>query len=152
LRLALKSLALYALLVGVPFAALGAILRAGAGLRAPAAIAGAWRVEVAGLPLDPAGAAAFRTLSVTQSGIHLSVALAGRELRGSLGGDTLAAASGGVRFTPPACFRGELDLRARVDTTARPLRMAGTLGAPGTGCARLPFTAVREAPAGRGAR
>ena len=151
MRLALKSLALYILLVGVPFAALGAILRAGAGLRAPAAIGGTWRVEVAGLPLDPARAAAFRTLSVSQSGAHLSVALAGREMRGSLEGDALAAASGRVRSTPPACFRGALDLRARVDTTAQPLRMAGTVGAPGTGCGRLPFSAVREAPAGRGA-
>src|SRR5205823_4667820 len=89
---ALRSLAIYVLLVAVPLVALAAILHAGKRLRAPAAVAGEWRVDVAGLPLDSAAAAAFRTLSIAQSGPHLSITLAGREMRGSLSGDSVAAA------------------------------------------------------------
>lgn len=149
LRPAVKSIAVYLLLVAVPLAALAAILRAGGRLRAPAHVAGEWRVEAAGLPLDSAASAAFRTLAIAQSGIHLSVALAGRELRGSLRGDSLAAASRTTSWiTPPACFHDGLELRARVDTAARPARMSGTLGVPGDACADLPFTAERAAPDG----
>jgi len=152
LRVALKSLAVYLLLVGIPLAALAAILRAGGRLHAPPPVAGEWRVDVPGFPVDGAGGEAPpRALTVSQSGAHLSVAFAGRELRGTLEGDSLAVASHEVRFTPPRCFRGDLEVRARVDTAARPERMSGTVGVPGA-CADLPFTAVRRVRAARGGR
>jgi len=151
-RLALKSLAAYLLLVGIPLAALAAILRAGGRLQAPPSIAGEWRVDVPGFPVDSADdQAPPRVLAVSQSGTHLSVAFAGREMRGALEGDSLAVASHEVWYTPPRCFRGDLEVRARVDTAARPPRMAGTVGVPGA-CPDLPFTAVRRVRGARGGR
>jgi Kef-type K+ transport system membrane component KefB len=52
-RPVLKSLATYLLLIGIPLAALAAILRAGGGLHAPAAVAEAGRAAASGVPAMP---------------------------------------------------------------------------------------------------
>lgn len=139
----MKWIGAYALLVIVPLAALAGILHAGSGLAAPHHVAGDWRVDAPGFPADSAAGGAMR-LTLVQSGTHLSVALGGAELRGRLESDSVIAERR-EQFTPIAtCYRGGLVLRARVDTTARPLRMAGTIGTPKAGhCPELPFTAVR---------
>jgi hypothetical protein len=136
-----KWIGAYALLVIVPLAALAGILHAGSGLSAPHHVAGEWRIKVSGYPTDtkPGDAA---TLTIVQSGTHLSVGFDRADLRGRLHGDSLSAER---RSAPVStCHRGGLTLRARVDTTARPLRMAGTIGTiPRGHCPELPFTAVR---------
>lgn len=139
----MKWIGAYALLVIVPLAALAAILRAGSGLRAPHHVGGEWRMEVPGYPAaaKPADGLA---LMIVQSGVHLSVGFDRAELRGRLDGDSLTAERRDQETTVAACDRGGLVLRARVDTTARPLRMAGTIGTAQRGdCPELPFTAVR---------
>ena len=141
----MKWLAAYALLVAVPLAALAAILRAGSRLRAPVEVAGEWRMQVPGFPADP-GDAAPRTLSIAQSGTHLSVTFDRSELRGTLTGDSLEAGRGETWTPVAACYRGGLVIRARIDTAARPSRMAGTVGMLKPRCPDLPFTAVRVEP------
>lgn len=139
----MKWIGAYALLVIVPLAALAAILHAGSRLSAPHHVAGAWRVDVRGYPADAKPADSLR-LTIVQSGMHLSVGFDRAELRGRLDGASLTAERRD-RYTPVStCYRGGLVLRARVDTTARPLRMAGTIATTQRGhCPELPFTAVR---------
>lgn len=138
----MKWIGAYALLVIVPLAALAAILHAGNGLAAPHQVAGEWRITVPGYPSAARPAGSLR-LTLDQSGTHLSVGFDGRDLRGALVGDSLTAERREV-YTPVAtCYRGGLVLRARVDTVARPLRMAGTIGTGRASCPELPFTAVR---------
>lgn len=135
----MKWLAAYALLVAVPLAALAAILHAGSRLRAPIEVAGEWRLDAPGYPADA-------RLVIAQSGVHLSITFLGDELRGRLAGDSVRAERGErrVRGRPvDVCYFGALLLRARVDTAARPLRIAGTVETPDPHCPPLSFTAVR---------
>lgn len=139
----MKWIGAYALLVIVPLAALAAILRAGSGLRAPHHVGGEWRVDVPGYPAAAKLGDSLQ-LTLVQSGVHVSVGLDGAELRGRLDGDSLTAERRDTYMPVAACYRGGLVLRARVDTVARPLRMAGTIGTTQRGdCPELPFTAVR---------
>jgi hypothetical protein len=146
-RSTLKSVVAYVLLVGIPFAALAAILHAGSRLQAPPAIGGEWRLtESAGLS---APGAAPATLRIAQSGTHLSLVLAGREMRGTLRGDSVQATATGSRgASAGGCFQdGPAALRARVDASKPEARMVGEVAA--AGCAPLPFAAVRDARGGR---
>jgi hypothetical protein len=138
----MKWLGTYALLVAVPLAALAAILRAGSRLRAPLEVAGEWRVDVPGFPAGSAADGPPR-LVISQSGTHLSVTFDRSGLRGVLDGDSLTAERRETWTPVAACYRGALVLRARVDTAARPLRMAGTVGMPRRRCPDLRFAAVR---------
>ena len=144
----MKSLLLYFLLVGVPVTGLAAILRAGGRLHAPPPIAGEWRVEGAAAG---AGADTVRTLVISQSGEHVEVAVAGHSFRGRFGGDTLSAERHvSPVISPGPCFRATgVRLRARIDTAARPMRLAGVLEANAPGCAPVPITAVHADPAAR---
>lgn len=162
---ALRTLLFYALLVGLPLAALLAILRAGRALDAPSAVGGRWEVVV-----DPAAAPhpacvawarelAEHGIAVSQSGEHLSITLrqgGERRLDGWFKGDSIEADfQRGLPLTPPVTrcdpavgFR----LSAGVDADARPAAMRGWLRYSSCPeCAPLAFTAVRQ-PAGRGRR
>jgi hypothetical protein len=146
---ALKSLAIYVALVGLPLAGLAAILRAGGSLHAPPPIGGQWRIESA--PMAEGTGQATPTLAISQSGEHVEVSLGSLVLRGRFAGDSLAAERRASRPSAPgACFReGGVRLAAHVDTAAHPARMAGVLEAPG--CARVALRAVRM-PAAAGGR
>lgn len=137
-----KWIGAYALLVIVPLAALAGILRAGSGLTAPHHVAGEWRIKVPGYPAAAKAGEAPR-LTIAQSGVHLAVAFDRADLRGTLAGGSLSAERRDQWTPVAACYRGGLVLRARVDTTARPMRMAGTIGTTRGHCPELPFTAVR---------
>ena len=140
----MKSLPLYLFLVGVPLAGLALILRAGDGLAAPPPIGGAWRVEE-GQAL-PAAADTGRTFAISQSGQHVEVAFGGHTLRGRFSGDSLVAERRMSRMmTRGPCLQAtDVRLRARVDTAARPMRLAGVLDANAPGCAPAALTAVRS--------
>lgn len=139
----MKWIGAYALLVAVPLAALAAILHAGRGLRAPHHVAGEWRIQVPGYPAGARHADASR-LTLVQSGTHVSVGFDGGDLHGTLAGGSLTAERPDAWTPVSTCYRGGLMLRARIDTTATPLRMAGTIGTTKRGqCPELPFTAVR---------
>ena len=139
----MKWIGAYALLVIVPLAALAGILRAGSGLSAPHHVAGEWRIKVPGYPADAKAGDALQ-LTIAQSGVHLAVAFDRADLRGTLYGDSLTAERREAWTPVSTCYRGGLTLRARVDTLARPMRMAGTIGTTTRGhCPELPFTAVR---------
>lgn len=147
LRSTLKSVAAYLLLVGIPFALLPLILHAGSRLQAPPAIGGEWRLtESAGLAAPGAPPA---TLRIAQSGTHLSLVLAGREMRGTLRGDSVEATATSPRgASTGGCFQGgPVALRARVDASKPEVRMVGEVAA--AGCAPLAFAAVRDARRGR---
>lgn len=143
---ALRSLLFYALLVGLPLAALLAILRAGSRLQAPPSVGGTWRSEARPDTL---------LLRVEQSGVHLVVQADVFRFTGVLRGDSILAAAK-VRPVPPAeadvlChpWRGMV-FRAQVDRAAEPDRMTGTLLVPGDPhCRPVHLTAIRQ-PAGRG--
>jgi hypothetical protein len=140
----MKSFPVYLCLVGVPLAGLAMILRAGDGLTAPPPIAGAWRVEgQAAL----AAAESARTFAISQSGQHVEVAFGGHSMRGRFSGDSLVAeGDASARGAPGPCGPSTgLRLRARVDTAARPLRLAGVLDADAPGCAPAALIAVRSA-------
>lgn len=159
----LRSLLLYALLVGIPLAALLAILRAGRGLDAPSAVGGWWEVTVdAASAPHPACVPWVRELAehgiaVTQSGEHLSITLRQdreRRLNGRLKRDSIKADfRPRLRLTPPItrCDPAVgLRLSAAVDADARPAVMRGWLRYSSCPeCAPLAFTAVRR-PVGRG--
>jgi hypothetical protein len=147
LRSALKSVAAYLLLVGIPLASLAAILHAGSRLQAPPALGGEWRLtESAGLTVPGAPPA---TLRIAQSGTHLSVVLAGREMRGTLRGDSIFATttSLGGSSTGRCSSDGPATLRARVAASQPEVRMVGEVAA--AGCVPLAFSAVRPARRGR---
>jgi len=140
---ALKSLAVYAGLVGLPLAGLIIILRAGASLQAPLAIAGEWRVQGGPLAIDPD----TRVLTVSQSGEHVDVALGTLSLRGRLTGDSLVAGRRGMRDETYGPCPAHVTLRARIDAAARPRRLVGMMGGRAAGCPQLAVDAVQAAPA-----
>ena len=139
----MKPLLLYLALVGVPVAGLLGILHAGSALQAPPAIGGEWVMDT-GAP----GPAPGERLDLTQSGVYVSVLLAGSRLHGRLRGDTLVAERSAETDGRGGCDpRGAAVLRA----TVREGRMQGVLEpAGGPECAPLAFTAVRRPPAARG--
>ena len=153
----LKSLLLYAVLVGVPFVGLLAILRAGSRLHAPPYVGGAWTVAPGAAP-HPACAAPLEELrragmQVSQSGVHLDVAVRlerEERLPGRLEDGAVRAARTRVSpvSVPPrsVCDPAEaLRLDARLEAAGR---MAGTLT---LGRTAVPFTAERApVPARRG--
>jgi hypothetical protein len=153
---AMRSLLLYLLLVGIPAAGVAGILRAGAGLEAPASVGGQWTLDVAPSAADPRCEPAPGTLTISQSGVHLDAALRpGGEarLRGEMRGDTIILASmvpsddssnEGGDCDPAAGVR----LEAVADGADRPAALRGTLRFVGcAACAPLAFTATRQAPA-----
>jgi hypothetical protein len=130
----MKPLLAYPTLVALPLAGLVGVLHAGSALKAPPAISGEWRVE------SPRA----QTLTLSQSGIHVSLAFAGSEYRGELRGDTIVAESRERRAAGACVF-----LRARVDTLAVPHRMTVAMEPAARPECAGPFTAVH---AGRAAK
>jgi len=139
---ALKSLAVYIGLVGLPLAGLVAILRAGAGLQAPPPIAGEWRVQGGPFAIDPDS----RVVTLSQSGEHVDVALGTISLRGRLTGDSLVAERRGMSDESYGPCPAHVMLRARIDTAARPRRLVGMVGGQAAGCPQLAIDAVQAAP------
>jgi hypothetical protein len=139
---AMRSLAVYLALVGIPLLGLAAILRAGARLHAPPSIAGEWRVLGGPFAIDPA----TRVLTISQSGEHVDVALGTLSLRGRFTGDSLDAERRGMNDGSFGPCPPHLRLRARIDTAARPRRLVGVVGGQAAGCPRLGIDAVRAAP------
>ncbi|HEX8695920.1 MAG TPA: hypothetical protein VF746_26120 [Longimicrobium sp.] len=141
---ALRALLFYALLVGLPLAALLAILRAGRGLQAPPSVGGTWRSERRPEPL---------LLEVEQSGVHLVVQAGVLRFTGVLQGDSILAVekTGPVPPADSPCDPGRgMVFRARVDRAAEPDRMTGTILIPGDPRCRPTHVAAVRQPAGRG--
>lgn len=150
---AVRTLALYAGLVGIPILGLVAVLHAGQRLQAPPSVGGAWRVEsVDGGAGECGPLARGAVLAVSQSGVYVTLAIGGEgdivSIATRLDGDSL---TGTVPATA-ACPR--LDgarLVATVDRTSAPHRMAGrVVPADGRGAA-VGFTATRLPVEARGA-
>jgi hypothetical protein len=132
----MKLVAVYLVLVGVPFAGLAAILHAGNALHAPAAIAGEWRVE-------GAGDDSLTSLTLSQSGEHVDVAIGARSLRGRFAGDSVVAERRGSSASPSGCSRASAArLSVRIDTAARPMRLWGAVTAAAPGCGEIPIAAT----------
>ena len=155
----MRSLLLYLLLVGIPAAGVAGILRAGAGLEAPASVGGQWTLDVVPPAADPRCELTSGALVISQSGVHLDAALrpSGARLRGEMRGDTIELVSP-VR-ADVTDGRGGCDaaagvrLEAVADGADRPAALRGTLRFAGcAACAPLAFTATRQAsaPAKRG--
>ncbi|HYH79344.1 MAG TPA: hypothetical protein VEX86_06095 [Longimicrobium sp.] len=144
-----KTLAIYAVLVGLPLLGLAAILRAGGRLHAPPPVTGEWRIE--GAAVAAGTDTAVQALAISQSGVYLDVALGSLSLRGRFVGDSMVAERRGRSVRADgACFRDAgVRVRMRVDGEVRPRRMAGVLESDGRGCAPVAFTAVRAVPARR---
>jgi len=88
-----------------------------------------------------------QTLTLSQSGVHVSLAFAGSEYRGELRGDTIVAESR-ERQAAGAC----VFLRARVDTAAVPHRMTVAMEPAARPECAGPFTAVHVGTGKRGQR
>ena len=133
-------------MVGVPTAGVLGVLQAGRGLRAPHAIGGEWRIG--------AGPLADSTLVVQQSGEHLSLVVpvnGGVRLTGKLRGNEVELTSPDTWHTPAGrCTPDRLTtLKARVDASASPRRLRGTLVTGAAGCPSWPIDAThvpRAAP------
>ncbi|HEX9950914.1 MAG TPA: hypothetical protein VGB53_04040 [Rubricoccaceae bacterium] len=139
----MKSILLYIVLVGLPVAAVLAVLRLGDAVEAPPAVGGEWRVEGAATCAVP-----DRTFRIEQSGRYVHVLIAGRaKMTAHLAGATLAADGGARADVSPGCSHEPIRLRARASGRLAS-RLAGTIGVPG--CAACPparFVAVRVVPA-----
>src|SRR3954468_12124408 len=133
----MKPLLAYSTLVALPLAGLVGVLQAGSALKAPPSISGEWRVETP----------RARTLTVSQSGVHVSLAFGGSEYRGELRGNTIVAESR-EREAAGAC----VFLRARVDTAAVPHRMTVAMEPAARAECAGSFTAVYAGAAERGVR
>jgi hypothetical protein len=141
----IRSIRTYALLVAVPLAGLGAILREGSLLQAPPAIGGEWEVLE---PAFPAGLdKSARVLRIEQSGEHVSIARP-LEMRGSLRGDSLFLTRVPRALSRDRCMdAGTPRLRARIDTLARPMRLEGAFSNPAVpACGSGRLVAVLNAP------
>jgi hypothetical protein len=147
-----KLIVAYVCLVGIPLAAVVAILWLGRQLVAPLSVAGSWKVEAdfSALGSDPCMAplTAFRQpfLDVSQSGGDLTVRLGNPQktiLPGIVRGRKLriGAASAEARDCRDPL---SLELQATVDGSADRRILSGTLGIVGcTICTAVPFRAVR---------
>jgi hypothetical protein len=132
----LSTLATYAVMVGIPLAALFWVVRSGAALEAPAAIGGEWVLEGD----DAQACFAIEQLSVSQSGRYLSI---------ETHGVTREARLEGERFTfeldaPGGTCVGE---SVRVEASSGEDHLAVTLLAPRCAerCRTLPLMAHHPA-------
>ena len=164
---AARTVLLYLVLVGLPLAGLLGILRVGRALTPPPPIGGEWVVETAlpaGLPESCAArlrpAARQPALTLSQSGIYLSLTLRGEKgaatLDGRLREDSLFASAEPRARTASRGAECEALDGLRLDAALQhspggAARLNGTLAVPGCGgCAPARFTAVRaSAPAHR---
>jgi hypothetical protein len=132
----MKSLLLYLAIVGIPLAGLFGILHAGSRLEVPPSIGGSWRLDAPSPPGE---------IVISQSGVHLAVEMDGVRMRGEIRGDSLVALTPPTENTSRACGPDlGRELRAIVDRSADPHRLAGTVGTPGgADCPRTAISAVR---------
>lgn len=152
----MKARRLYAPLVGIPFLAVLGLLRAGAGLHAPQAIRGEWRVRLAAPnSTSPACLASvtgdsLRALSITQSGPKAVVTL--RSADGEawavgnlvIGTDT---AQGSLAEHAPAGCGAPRRLTLTFGGRAVPDSLYGTLDDPAcAACTGIEFRASRRRP------
>lgn len=153
-----RSLVLYAGLVGLPSLGVAGIVRVGERITPPLSVGGRWDVTVA--PRSPADAACAGPLAggtptalvVAQSGGRVTVAL-GEPTQatgdGALAGvrlaATLAAAPNGTVHADGCDASTPLVLSASIDGDGSARRMTGELARPGcASCAPVPFHAARS--------
>ena len=94
----MKTTVIYVALLLLALAAEGALLRAGAGLRAPLSVGGAWQVRLADADARIASLPPAKgplTLTIDQSGRDLDVHLGTLALRGTLDGAAVEAFGAG---------------------------------------------------------
>ncbi|HZQ25170.1 MAG TPA: hypothetical protein VFA89_20440 [Terriglobales bacterium] len=151
----------YILLVGVPIVALLLVLKVGRTIAAPLSVDGTWKVQAE--PLDEAANSACLkalesadTLSISQSGKGLTLALNGGTSSTSSGNIEGTSISGTLRAPSSngSCGgSGTLILAANVDANADPRSLMGTFTVDGcANCAALRFRAVRQGGNSKGAR
>lgn len=142
----MRTLLLYAALVGTALVMLLVILRVGSGLRAPRSVSGTWTVAL-DAPPAPGARCPWRgwapgPLAVEQSGERLVLRFGGAApFAARLRGDAL-----GARVETPAagnCRAWTFDARAVGPPVASAL--SGTLGAEGCACPPAAFRATRAA-------
>ncbi len=153
----MKSIFLYAFLVGVPILGLLGILRLGEGLTPPVSVGGAWSVEVSSQTVVDDSACGNSlihsdqpVLSISQSGPRLLLTFNNAE-KTTLAGeihDVTITAGVGPESAPTAAKAsdddvGAIHLEASLDRQTEPDRLLGALTL--TEChTTAPFTAVRQ--------
>jgi hypothetical protein len=139
LRTHARSIAVYALLVGLPLVGLLGVLRKGHDLEAPPPVDGTWWVNVGA----SCGLSGGERLEIVQSGQYVAVSLADREpLQGRFRDGVLRARGGARESFAPGCSEGQVELVLRLGEDAG--RLEGTGGIEGcSACPPRPISAVR---------
>ena len=151
-----RFLAAYTVLVALPIVGLLGVLKHGRHLSAPVSVDGTWRLQV-----DPGAAASFPctipasekpVLIISQSGERFTVSVVntGKSSgEGFIEGTALNASLQSANSPNSNCADHGLTLVAKVDPSAKPRSLAGTLSVNDcASCAPLSFQAIKDAQPG----